>query len=257
MSELIAVENLSYYRPNGQYCADDLSFSLFAGEQVAITGSNGSGKSTLLLLMMGLLPAQQGEVRLFGESCYQNKRFSEALFRRHRPRIGLVFQDPDDQLFCPTVIDDVSFGPLNQGLSAKTARQKAMQTLTQLGIADLADRVSYQLSGGQKRLVALATVLAMDPEVLILDEPTNDLDPDNQQRLIDILQQCQLPLILVSHDAAFRNQLTQRQYCLQDGTLTDISVSTESADCERRHCDIATEIETETVTDISITGARQ
>ena len=226
MSELITLENLSYCRPNDQSCANALNFTLSADEQVAITGSNGCGKSTLLFLIMGLLSAQQGEVRLFGQSCYQNNRLSETLFRRYRSRIGLVFQDPDDQLFCPTVIDDVSFGPLNQGLSARAARQKAMLTLTQLGIADLAERVSYQLSGGQKRVVALATVLAMDPEVLILDEPTNDLDPDNQQRLVEILQQCQLPYILISHDAAFRDQLTQRQYHLQDGKLTDVSLST-------------------------------
>ena len=228
MSELIALENLNYCRPNGHSCANGLNFTLSAGEQVAITGSNGCGKSTLLLLMMGLLSAQQGEVRLFGQSCYQNNRLSEPLFRRHRSRIGLVFQDPDDQLFCPTVIDDVSFGPLNQGLSARSARQKALLTLTQLGIADLAERVSYQLSGGQKRVVALATVLAMEPDVLILDEPTNDLDPENQQRLVEILQQCQLPYILVSHDAAFRDQLTQRQYCLQDGKMTDCCLSTTS-----------------------------
>lgn len=232
MSELIALENLSYCRPNGQSCAEVLNFTLSAGERVAITGSNGSGKSTLLLLMMGLLSAQQGEVRLFGQSCYQNNRLSESLFRRHRARIGLVFQDPDDQLFCPTVIDDVSFGPLNQGLSARAARQKAMLTLTQLGIEDLAERVSYQLSGGQKRVVALATVLAMDPEVLILDEPTNDLDPENQQRLVDILQQCKLPFILISHDAAFRAQLTQRQYCLKDGKLIDSALSTDPTSAE-------------------------
>ncbi|MGF1760362.1 energy-coupling factor ABC transporter ATP-binding protein [Photobacterium sagamiensis] len=220
MTELIALDQVSYSRPNGQCCADQLDFTLSAGERVAITGSNGCGKSTLLLLMMGLLPAERGDVRLFGDSCYKGNRLNETMFRRHRSRIGLVFQDPDDQLFCPTVIDDVSFGPLNQGLSACKARKKAMATLNQLGISDLAERVSYQLSGGQKRLVALATVLAMDPEVLILDEPTNDLDQANQIRLVEILQQCQLPLILISHDARLRAQLVQREYCLQDGKLT-------------------------------------
>jgi len=223
MTELIAFDQLSYSRPNGKICAEQLDFTLSAGERIAITGSNGCGKSTLLQLIMGLLPADGGDVRLFGESCYKASCLNEKMFRRHRTRIGLVFQDPDDQLFCPTVIDDVSFGPLNQGFSARKANQKAMATLNQLGISELAECVSYQLSGGQKRLVALATVLAMDPEVLILDEPSNDLDLENQHRLVEILQQCQLPLILVSHDPQLRSKLVQQEYCLKNGKLVQLT----------------------------------
>lgn len=223
MNELIALRQVSFQRPNGQWCADELDFTLCQGERVAITGGNGTGKSTLLLLIMGLLPIVKGEIRLFGNSCSQLRDHNEKAFRQQRSRIGLVFQDPDDQLFCPTVIDDVSFGPLNLGCSAREARQKALSTLNQLGIVDLADRVSYQLSGGQKRLVALATVLAMDPEILVLDEPTNGLDDANRIRLIDILQQCQLPFILISHDAPLRAALVQKEYCLKDGKLSLIS----------------------------------
>jgi cobalt/nickel transport system ATP-binding protein len=215
MNELIALHQVSYQRPNGQWCADQLDFTLNAGERVAITGCNGGGKSTLLLLIMGLLPVMSGDIRLFQTACH-----SEKTFRRHRSRIGLVFQDPDDQLFCPTVIDDVCFGPLNQGFSTSEARKKALLTLSQLGISDLADQVSYQLSGGQKRLVALATVLVMEPEILVLDEPTNGLDEVNRRRLISIIQQCQLPLILISHDAQLRAELVQKEYCLDQGKLS-------------------------------------
>ncbi|MGF1729304.1 energy-coupling factor ABC transporter ATP-binding protein [Photobacterium kasasachensis] len=225
MSELIALEQLSYSRPNGKVCVEQLDFSLSDSDRIAITGSNGCGKSTLLQLILGLLPADKGNVRLFGESCYNKNRLDEAKFRQYRTRIGLVFQDPDDQLFCPTVIDDVCFGPLNQGFSVIEARQKAIAILSQLGIGDLTECVSYQLSGGQKRLVALATVLVMEPEALLLDEPTNDLDQENKQRLLEILHDCQLPMIIVSHDKQFRSELVSQEYCLQQGRLVSVSTA--------------------------------
>jgi cobalt/nickel transport system ATP-binding protein len=217
MAALIDLKDISYQRSADAHCARQLSFSLLPGQKVAITGSNGSGKSTLLQIMMGLLPNVNGEVRLFGEYCK-----SERQFACYRTQLGLVFQDPDDQLFCPTVLEDVCFGPVNQGIKQQDAERKALQTLADLGIEHLAQRVSYQLSGGQKRLVALASVLVMQPKVLLLDEPTNGLDDANYQRLIEILGRLDLPLILVSHDANLRKILTEIEYRLEDGTLTHV-----------------------------------
>ena len=194
---------------------NQLDFSLLPGEKVAINGNNGCGKSSLLSLITGLTELQQGCVRLFGNLCFEEKDFAQ-----YRTRIGLVFQNADDQLFCPTVLEDICFGPLNQGLTAQQAREKAQQIMQRLKIEHLQHQVPWQLSGGQKRIVALATVLAMDPQVLILDEPSNDLDMSAQQRLVEIIQSLDLPLILVSHDAQLREKLVNKQYWMENGQLT-------------------------------------
>lgn len=214
MDKLIELRRVSYSRPNGQCCADGLNFTLSGSQRVAITGSNGCGKSTLLQVMLGLLDNLDGKVSLFDKPCS-----NEADFSALRTRIGYLFQDPDDQLFCPTVLEDVCFGPVNQGASQADAEQMAYETLQQLGIEHLADSVSYRLSGGQKRLVSLATVLVMKPQVLLLDEPTNGLDDHNYQLFIDIVNQTKLPLILVSHDAELRKALTDTEYRLENGKL--------------------------------------
>ena len=190
------------------------TLELYAAERLAVIGPNGAGKTTLLRVIMGLLPPQAGEVRLFGARCA-----TEADFRRHRPRIGFLFQDSDDQLFCPTVIEDVAFGPLNLGLSQAAAQARAQQTLADLGIAHLADRVVHRLSGGEKRLVCLAGLFAMRPDVLLLDEPTNGVDATHAGRLMDELAAFPGALILVSHDAAFVAGLATRALLMQDGRL--------------------------------------
>ncbi|PJC86662.1 energy-coupling factor ABC transporter ATP-binding protein [Vibrio sp. HA2012] len=215
MDKLIELRKLSYQRSNGQFCVEQLDFCLVRGQKVAITGSNGSGKSTLLMMMLGLLQNVKGDVRLFGQPCRTEKDFA-----RYRTRIGLLFQDSDDQLFCPTVIEDVCFGPVNQGHSQEKAQELAYQTLRKLGIEHLAHSVSHLLSGGQKRLVSLATILVMEPEVLLLDEPTNGLDEQNYQMLIDILITVDLPMVLVSHDKKLRQALTSIEYRLENGVLT-------------------------------------
>ncbi|WED22838.1 energy-coupling factor ABC transporter ATP-binding protein [Vibrio sp. JC009] len=214
MNKLIELKGISYQRSNGQQCADALDFSLSKGDRVAITGSNGSGKSTLLQIILGLLQDVKGEVILFGNSCKSDKEFA-----KFRTRLGLVFQDPDDQLFSPTVIEDVCFGPINQGYNQKEAEEMSMKTLKDLGIEHLAHSVSYRLSGGQKRLAALASVLVMKPEVLLLDEPTNGLDDKNYQLFIDIVNRVNLPIILVSHDEKLRKTLTDTEYRLHEGKL--------------------------------------
>ncbi|MBR9726869.1 energy-coupling factor ABC transporter ATP-binding protein [Shewanella intestini] len=212
---LIELNHIQYQLADGSAIADDLSFALHEHERVAITGANGSGKSTLFAIMMGLKKVKAGEVRLFNQRCAK-----EADFAAFRTQIGLVFQDPNDQLFCPTVIEDVCFGPLNQGVSQAQALVIARNTLRQLNISHLENAISYQLSGGQKRIVALATVLAMQPKVLILDEPTNDLDQHHTQVLIDTLSQLSLPMVLVCHDSHIRSQLVSKEYQLDKGKLT-------------------------------------
>jgi len=150
----------------------------------------------------------------FGEA-----RSQEADFHEVRRRVGLVFQDADDQLFCPTVVEDIAFGPLNLGKSKSEALEIVDRLLVDLHLTHLRDRITHKLSGGEKRLVTLATVLAMDPEVLLLDEPTNALDPENEARLVEILLSLPQAILLVSHSAEFRTQITSSELRIVDGKI--------------------------------------
>jgi cobalt/nickel transport system ATP-binding protein len=190
------------------------SFRLEPGQRVGLTGANGSGKTTLLHLIVGLVRPSAGMIEIFGK-----ERREEADYYEVRRRVGLLFQDSDDQLFCPTVAEDVAFGPLNLGLKREEARQIVSQTLADLGLGGYENRITYQLSSGEKRLVALATVLAMRPDVLLLDEPTNSLDDQAVQRLLEILLRLPQAMILVSHDREFRRQLTNQTLVLRQGHL--------------------------------------
>ncbi len=194
----------------------DADFTLRQGERVALTGPNGAGKTTLLHVMVGLITPQKGQITAFGQVCRSEKDFAAV-----RPRAGLLFQDADDQLFCPTVAEDVAFGPLNQGKSRAEAAAITHATLRSLGLAGLENRITFKLSGGQKRLVALAAVLAMQPDVLLLDEPTNALDADTRARLIEILQALPQAMVIISHDEDFVRQTTDRRLILRQGRLLD------------------------------------
>ncbi|EKV32426.1 ATPase component NikO of energizing module of nickel ECF transporter [Caenispirillum salinarum AK4] len=195
---------------------DGVSLRLDAGERLALVGDNGAGKSTLLSLMVGLLKPSGGTVEAFGRA-----RVTEADFAEIRPRAGLVFQDPDDQLFCPTVAEDVAFGPLNTGASRAEARRIVSDTLNGLGLAGFEDRVTHHLSGGEKRLVSLAAVLAMQPEALLLDEPTNALDAKARARLIEVLSGLPQAMVIVSHDPEVREALATRAVLLESGRVAD------------------------------------
>lgn len=190
-------------------------FVLRAGEKVALCGANGAGKTTLFHLMVGLVIPQAGSVQAFGAPCRR-----EVDFHPVRARTGLLFQDSDDQLFCPTVIEDVAFGPLNQGHSRVQARAHAVEALALVGLSGFEDRVTHKLSGGQKRLVALATILAMKPQVLLLDEPTNGLDRDARARLLRILDGLPQTLMVISHDDDALAALTTRRVTLENGLLS-------------------------------------
>jgi cobalt/nickel transport system ATP-binding protein len=191
-----------------------LDFALYAGERVALVGSNGAGKTTLLHLLVGIKRPTAGQVLAFGTRCR-----TESDFFPVRARVGLLFQDSDDQLFCPTVLEDVAFGPLNLGQTAAQARTAAERTLAVLGLDGFAERVTHRLSAGEKRLVALATVLAMDPAVLLLDEPTNGLDEATEERLIGHLTGLDQAMVIVSHDRRFLERLATRAVRLAEGRL--------------------------------------
>ena len=191
------------------------NFCLRSGERVALLGPNGCGKTTLLHLMVGLLrPGTVGRIEAFGRP-----RTTEADFHEVRRRVGLLFQDADDQLFCPTVAEDVAFGPLNLGKSRDEVRRIVTGTLDSLGLAGYEQRVTYHLSGGEKRLVALATVLAMQPDVLLLDEPSGGLDDASTERLIGVLARLPQAMIVVSHDRAFWERVTTSVAELKEGKV--------------------------------------
>lgn len=191
-----------------------LNLEIDVADRCGLFGTNGCGKTTLCHIIMGLLIAQSGSVEIFGK---QMK--SESDFAGIRGRIGFLFQDSDDQLFCPTVIEDVAFGPLNLGYTPEQAKKIVRRTLKSLRLEGFEDRVTYKLSGGEKRLVSLATVLAMEPEFLILDEPTNGLDETTTERLTEILTQSSLGYMIISHDREFMEKTTNRVLKMESGQI--------------------------------------
>jgi cobalt/nickel transport system ATP-binding protein len=212
---LIELENISVSY-NSHKALDRVSLKLRPGEKLGLAGPNGSGKTTLCHVIMGLLRPNAGLVRILGED-----RITEDDFSRVRTRIGFLFQDSDDQLFCPTVLEDVAFGPLNQGKTPEQAREIVHRTLASLGLSAFSDRLTYQLSGGEKRLVALATILAMDPDALILDEPTTGVDEATVDRLVEILNISHRAHIVISHDKSFLPRVAQRTLIMRDGRISD------------------------------------
>lgn len=213
---LFELSEIRFGYPGQPTVLDGAGLTLDEGERLAITGHNGAGKSTLLRIMVGLLTPASGRVVAFGE-----ERRREADFHDVRRRAGLVFQDADDQLFCPTVAEDIAFGPLNLGKSRDEALAIVEDVLTRLDLIRFRDRVTHKLSGGEKRLVTLAAVLAMEPDVLLLDEPTNALDEENETRLVGILQSLPQAMIVVSHDPHFRRKIATRSLRLSDGRLVE------------------------------------
>ncbi|MFH1035161.1 MAG: ABC transporter ATP-binding protein [Pseudomonadota bacterium] len=216
--DLLRLTGIHFAYPQRPPVFQGLDFHLEEGRRVGILGPNGAGKSTLFLLLMGLLRPQQGEVWVLGSPRRQEKDFQEV-----RTSLGFCFQDPDDQLFSPTVLEDVAFGPLNQGRNKHEVRHLVADTLATLGLAGFEDRVTYHLSGGEKRLVSLATVLAMDPRVLLLDEPTAGLDPDTEARLERVLDQSGKPWAIISHEHDFLRRNCNQLLRLQNGQLVPTS----------------------------------
>ena len=204
------------YEDNGPVL-DGASLSISEGERIGLTGSIGSGKTTLLHMIVGLIKPDGGTVRAFGV-----ERKKEHDFWEVRERVGLLFQDPDDQLFCPTVREDIAFGPLNQGKTREETTAIVSETLLSLGLDDYADRITHHLSGGEKSLVSIASVLAMKPDLLLLDEPSTGLDPDSFDRVRSILLSLSQAMIIVSHDERFIRPITTRQVRIDRGRLIDL-----------------------------------
>jgi cobalt/nickel transport system ATP-binding protein len=212
--EYLSLDRVSFGYDQARPVLDGINLNLGAGERVGLTGANGSGKTTLLHLLVGLRKVTSGTIACFGAV-----RNSESDFREVRKRVGLLFQDSDDQLFCPTVAEDVMFGPLNLGKRNGDARRVATDTLNQVGLVGYEDRVTYRLSGGEKRLVALATVLAMRPDVLLLDEPLTGLDDEHETRIAEILLGLPQAMLIVSHNRAFLDRVAHRTQVLRGGVL--------------------------------------
>ena len=212
MEELIAVENLSFSYPDGQQALSGVNLTIYRGETAAIVGPNGAGKSTLLLHLNGILRSN-GAVRLLG------KTLDEHNLRWARSKVGLVFQDPDDQLFSPTVFDDVAFGPINMGLSEAGVYQTVARALGMVGMAGYEKRSPHHLSVGEKKRIAIATVLAMSPEVLVIDEPTANLDPRGKWSLTSVLKRLTGTKIIVSQDLELVRALCPRVIMLDRGRI--------------------------------------
>ena len=199
-----------------------LSMYVNRGERVALLGANGSGKSTLLRLLAGLYFPERGDISFFGERLTEQALENEQFFYRFRRRVGMVFQNPDIQLFNPSVFDEVAFGPLQLQWPKEQIRERVSETLDLMGIAHLRDRAPHRLSGGEKKRVALASVLVLDPEVLLLDEPSAALDPSSQAQIVEFLVSWgnrSKTVITATHDLDTLEDIADRCYVLENGTV--------------------------------------
>jgi cobalt/nickel transport system ATP-binding protein len=210
---MLKLQNVTVVYPDKTKAVDGVSFTLNEGENIALLGENGAGKTTLLLAIVGILELSGGTVEINGI------RLNKKTVNEARKQIGLLFQNPDDQLFMPLISDDVAFGCRNYGMSEEDAKKKAEETLDVLGISGLGSRSPLRLSGGEKRMAAIAAVLAMNPSVLMLDEPTAFLDPKARRVLAETLKKIGLPVIIATHDTAFINKVCNRVIILKDGRI--------------------------------------
>jgi cobalt/nickel transport system ATP-binding protein len=216
----VEIEELSFAYPDGHTALHGVSLRIAAGEKVALVGPNGAGKSTLLLHLNGILRGQ-GRICVAGlELPAQNHgKASEQNLGKIRAAVGLVFQNPDDQLFSPTVFDDVAFGPLHMGLPEAEVRARVSKALAAVGMTDYIDRTSHHLSIGEKKRIAIATVLSMDPQILVLDEPTAGLDPRARRNLIRLLQSLDQTMLISTHDLRMVGELLPRTAIMDNGRI--------------------------------------
>ncbi len=213
MHHTIEVAGLSFAYPDGHPALNGVSLHIAPGEKVALLGPNGAGKSTLLLHLNGILRTQAGQVRVCG------LEVTEKTLGQVRAAVGLVFQNPDDQLFSPTVFDDVAFGPIYQGLPVAEVRQRVDEALAAVRMSDYKARVSHHLSTGEKKRIAIATVLSMGPEILVLDEPTAGLDPRARRGLLHLLAELPQTMLVATHDIRMVLELLPRTVIMDRGEI--------------------------------------
>ncbi|ADL12319.1 ABC transporter related protein [Acetohalobium arabaticum DSM 5501] len=206
---MIKIRNLSFQYPDGTQILDNFNLTVQENDRIALIGPNGTGKTTLFKIIMGLLIPQEGEVIIFGKQRKEEEDFVEV-----REKIGFLFQDSDDQLFCSTVEEDIAFGPLNLGKSKEKAMEIVSETLELVDMQGFEKKTPYSLSGGEKRMIAFATILAMKPKLLLLDEPFAGLDKDATEKMLSILTEIDLPYVIISHRNSLVKEVTDDSYYL-------------------------------------------
>jgi len=212
VEEIVRIDNLSFCYPDGQQALTGVSLTIHRGETVALIGPNGAGKSTLLLHLNGILRSN-GVVKVLG------RPVDDKNLKWLRSKVGLIFQNPDDQLFSPTVFDDVAFGPINMGYSEVEVRESVTRTLNWVGMAGYEPRSPHHLSVGEKKRIAIATVLSMIPEILVIDEPTSNLDPGSKWSLIELLRGLSMTKIIATHDLELVRALCPRTVIFDHGQV--------------------------------------
>lgn len=208
----LLIQHLSFSYPDGHVALRNVSLQIYRGEKVALVGPNGAGKSTLMLHLNGIL-GREASIEVAGMPV------TKPNLPLIRAKVGVVFQNPDDQLFSPTVFEDVAFGPLHMGLPESEVRTRVEWALAQVGMADFGQRLSHHLSVGQKKRIAIATVLSMDPEILVLDEPSAGLDPRARRSLINLLRELPLTMLVSTHDMLMVRELFPRMVIMDDGQI--------------------------------------
>ncbi|SFC50209.1 energy-coupling factor ABC transporter ATP-binding protein [Clostridium uliginosum] len=218
---IVEARNLHFAYPDGQCAIDEVSFTVNRGESIGIVGTNGAGKSTLLLLLLGILFPCTGDINI------ANIPVTKKNLSHVREKIGMVFQNPDDQLFMPTVYDDVAFGPRNYKLDEDEVSKRVLNALQTVGISHLKNRAPYRLSGGEKRAATIASVLSMHIDLLIMDEPTASLDPKSRRRIINLLKSFDHTKIIATHDLDMIFELCERTIILKEGKIMADGVTSE------------------------------
>ena len=212
----LLIENLAFAYPDGNQALYGVNLRIEKGERAALLGPNGAGKTTLVMHMNGIHPTAHGKVEVAGQLVNSSDKESLKVIRS---KVGIVFQDPDDQLFMPTVGEDVAFGPFNMGKRGEELNRIVADSLTQVGMLEFRDRPPHHLSFGQRRRVAVATVLAMQPEILVLDEPSSNLDPASRRELAEILRSLDITMVMVTHDLPYAFELCERSVILSGGVI--------------------------------------
>ena len=212
----LVIEELAFAYPDGNQALYGVNLTIKQGERVALLGPNGAGKTTLILHLNGILTAGHGKVYVAGKLVDSNDKESLKLIRS---KVGVVFQDPDDQLFMPTVGEDVAFGPYNMGIRGAELDKAVDEALALVHMSEFKERPPHHLSFGQRRRVAVATVLAMKPEILVLDEPSSNLDPAGRRELAEILRSLDVTIVMVTHDLPYAFELCERSVILSGGVI--------------------------------------